>query len=178
MPAAGSSSPGAGSSSGQRTPTPSSSRSVTDPVTHLTLPLHDSTSDELLAVSTKSTPSSENPPNLDNIRHSHMNGVVDAESSKDWGADVRQTKIQMATIAAAAAFASSFAILLLSRILRGIMAGWTGSLFSIAMCCILGGGAATCVLYFWNPPTPKVQLHGEETQLHKVISTRVRYVHN
>ncbi|KAJ6581393.1 hypothetical protein B0H19DRAFT_1115002 [Mycena capillaripes] len=169
MATSGSSTPGAGSS-GQRTPTPSNSRtassqSVVDPVTHGKLTVRNSTSDELLAVSTRSTPSSENPPDLD---HSHMNGIVDAESRKDWGGDeIRQTKIQIATIAAASAFASSFALLLLSRLLRGIMAGWSSSLLSIAMCCILGLAAAASVLYFWNPPQPKVQLHGEETQLHK-----------
>ncbi|KAF7356724.1 Meiotically up-regulated 190 protein [Mycena venus] len=160
-----SSTPGAGSSSGQRTPTPSGSRTVTDPVTHLALPVHDSTSDELLAVSPKQTPPSESPPNLD---HSQMNGVVDAESRKDWGVDhARQTKIETATIVGATAFGSSFAILVLSRLLKGVMPGWTGSLFSIGMCGILGLVAPASFLYFWNPEPPRVQLHGEERQLHK-----------
>ncbi|KAJ7449608.1 hypothetical protein FB451DRAFT_1343159 [Mycena latifolia] len=171
------SSPGAVASSGKRTPTPSnagrahpsSERTVTDPVTHLNLPVHDSTFDELQAVSTRSsTPSFEDGPNLDAFRKSHMNGVIDAESRKDWVEDgTRQTKIQTASIAAVSAFAAASAILLLSRVLGGTMAGWAGSLFVSVMCCILGLVAAACVLYFWNPRPPSVQLHGEETQLHK-----------
>ncbi|KAJ7115858.1 hypothetical protein C8R44DRAFT_709280 [Mycena epipterygia] len=173
MATTGSSSPGAGSSSGKRTPTPSngasaSERTVTDPVTHLNLPVHDSTFDELQTVSTaSSTPSSDDPPNLDPFRHSHMNGVVDAESRRGWTDEIRQTKIQAASMAALAAFGSASAILLVSRILGGTMTGWAGSLFAGALCCILGMGAAACVLYFWNPQAPKVQLQGEETQLHK-----------
>ncbi|KAF8216386.1 hypothetical protein K438DRAFT_1703242 [Mycena galopus ATCC 62051] len=163
-----SSSPDADSSSDQRSPTASPSRTVHDPVTHFALPVHDSTSDELLAVSTKSTPSSENPPNLDNLNHSQMGGVVDAESRKDDSLDhIRQTKTQTATIVAATAFGSSFAILILSR----VMAGWTGLFFSLTMCCILGLVAPASVLYFWNPQSPPgVQLHGEERQLHKTES--------
>ncbi|KAJ7207301.1 hypothetical protein B0H12DRAFT_1159021 [Mycena haematopus] len=151
-------------SEGQRTPNHSDSRTVTDPVTHAALSVHDNTSDELLAVSTKSTPTSEDPPNLDNLRRSHMNGVVDAESRKDDSDHVRQTKIQTATVVAATAFGSSLAILFISRILKG---GWIGLIFSISMCCVLGLVAPAVVLYFWNPPSPRVQLHGEETQLHK-----------
>ncbi|KAJ7031619.1 hypothetical protein C8F04DRAFT_1110009 [Mycena alexandri] len=156
-------SPSAGSS-GASTPAASGSgsRTVTDPVTHLTLRgIKDSTSEELQAVSTKSTPSSEDPPNPD---ESHMTGLVDAESRKDLGADeVRQNKMQTATIAAVAAFGSSSLVLLISRVL----AGWVGSLFAGAMCGILALGAAAGVLYFWNPQIPKIQLPGEETQLHK-----------
>ncbi|KAJ7252697.1 hypothetical protein B0H12DRAFT_1117399 [Mycena haematopus] len=120
-------------SEGQRTPNHSDSRTVTDPVTHAALSVHDNTSDELLAVSTKSTPTSEDPPNLDNLRRSHMNGVVDAESRTD----------------------------------DSDHGGWIGLIFSISMCCVLGLVAPAVVLYFWNPPSPRVQLHGEETQLHK-----------
>ncbi|KAJ7155513.1 hypothetical protein C8R43DRAFT_922812 [Mycena crocata] len=176
-------SPGPGSS-GNRTPTPrattpangsnsgrtqsNSERTVTDPVTHLNLPVHDSTIDELQAVSTRSsTPSTEDAPNLDRFRHSQMTGVIDAESRKDWVDDVRKTKIQTATIAAAAAFVGSSVILVLSRILRGAMVGWAGSLFTSAMCGIVALLAAACVFYFWNPEIPNVHLDGEETQLHK-----------
>ncbi|KAJ7164967.1 hypothetical protein C8R46DRAFT_1035619 [Mycena filopes] len=137
----------------------SSSLTVTDPVTHLSLRLKHNTVDELEAVSTKSTPSSEDPPNPD---ESHMNGLVAAESGKDSGADeMRRNKIQTATIAAVAAFGSSSLVLLISRLL----AGWAGSLFAGAMCCVLGLVAAVGVLHFWNPQPPQIQLRGEETQL-------------
>ncbi|KAJ7504508.1 hypothetical protein B0H11DRAFT_521013 [Mycena galericulata] len=164
MPTESQNSPGG--ESGQHTPTPSDGeRTVTDPVTHLNLPVHDSTLDELQAIAM--SPSSEQPPSMDNFRHSQMTGLIDAESRKDWLDNTRRTKIQIASIAAVAALASSFTILLLSRVLGGIMAGWLASLFGGAMCCILGLVAAACVLYFWNPHTPQIQLHGEENQLHQ-----------
>ncbi|KAJ7077852.1 hypothetical protein B0H15DRAFT_556214 [Mycena belliarum] len=164
--------------SGSRTPTPpnagrshpSSERTVTDPVTHLSLPVHDSTFDELQQISRPSTPQSgDGQPNLDAFRKSHMNGVIDAEARKDWVDDgTRSTKIQTAGIAALAAFAGASVVLLFSRVLGTTMGGWAASFFVGAMCCILGLVAAASVMYFWNPQSPQVQLHGEETQLHKV----------
>ncbi|KAJ7281538.1 hypothetical protein C8J57DRAFT_1463740 [Mycena rebaudengoi] len=145
-----------------------SSRTVTDPVTHLSLPVHDSTFDELQAVSTRgSTPGSENPPDLEQFRHSHMTGLIDTEARKDWVDSARRTKIQIATIAAGAAFTGAVVILLLTRFLGSLMAGWAGSLFTSAMCGIVGLSAAACVLYFWDQEPPHVELTGEETQLHQ-----------
>ncbi|KAJ6628963.1 hypothetical protein B0H10DRAFT_1990062 [Mycena sp. CBHHK59/15] len=137
--------------SGKQTPTPSqrngaaNHRTVTDPVTHLNMPVHDSTFDELQAVSNRSTPASEDPPNIDRFRHSHMTGLIDAESRKDWVGDHPPS------------FPRSW----------GLMAGWAGYFTAGFTCFILGLGAAACVLYFWNPKTPHIQLSGDETQLHK-----------
>ncbi|KAJ7224363.1 hypothetical protein GGX14DRAFT_649887 [Mycena pura] len=161
----------ASSSTGRPTPTAGTShssaneRTVFDPVTHLNLPVHDRTVEELH--SAMSTPPSESPPpDIDRLRNSEMAGIIDAESRKDeWNDDAHQTKIQVATVAAGAAFAGASAILLLSRVLGGVMSGWAGWLFASAMCCILSLVAAACVLRFWKPQTSKVQLRGEETQL-------------
>jgi hypothetical protein len=102
-----------------------------------------------------------------------MNDVVDAEARKDDVVNnVRQTRTETATIVAATAFGSSLSILLLSRLLNGVKAGWAGTVFSIGMCGILGLVAPASVLYFWNPKSP-IQLDGEETQLHKVMSRAV-----
>ncbi|KAJ7733245.1 hypothetical protein DFH07DRAFT_928893 [Mycena maculata] len=163
------SSPDTGSSSnGNGTPSPSNGahpneRTVTDPVTHLNLPVHDSTLDELQQVVASSS-SDEDPPKMDSFRGSQMTGVIDAEY---FGDHLRRTRIEIASIAAVAALAGSSAIFLLSRVMGATMAGWAGSLLGTVTCGILGLVAAACVLYFWNPPIPQVVLHGEETQLHK-----------
>ncbi|KAJ7733266.1 hypothetical protein DFH07DRAFT_845937 [Mycena maculata] len=135
-----------------------SERTVTDPVTHLSLPVHDSTFAELQAV-----PDSSLFEDLLNLDQSHMAGVVGEEARKNWVDDeIRRTRIQTALIAGLSSFAGAGAILLLSRVLGGIM---TGS-FGTAMCHILGLVAALCVVYF-GPSTPRVQLYRKETLLRK-----------
>ncbi|KAK7030708.1 meiotically up-regulated 190 protein [Favolaschia claudopus] len=148
------------------TPNSTDSRTVTDPVTHIALAVHDTTSGELEEVPTRqSTPGSEHAPSLD---HSQMDAAVNAEARKDWGPDqVRQTKMETASLVAATALGSSLTVFMLTRLLRGTMSGWGGAVLSIGLCCSLGLVAPASVLYFWSPKSPNIQLEGEETQLHK-----------
>ncbi|KAJ7623317.1 hypothetical protein FB45DRAFT_925258 [Roridomyces roridus] len=123
---------------------------VEDPVTHTHISLHDNDSDELQSVP------QEQPPQND----AGMSRVVDVESHKFEASDnVRETKIRAAYIAALATLSASSAILIFSYFL--------GAAWAVPFLLFAPLVAATCVLHFWNPRVPQIQLKGEDTQLHK-----------
>ncbi|KAJ7623300.1 hypothetical protein FB45DRAFT_1031228 [Roridomyces roridus] len=112
-------------------------RTVTDPVTHQSLPIHDHVAELPAVVQVDLDPS-------------QMTGVVDTEARKNsWlDDDIRRTRIQTAVIAGLSAFSGA----LVSNLLG-----------SRAVCSALGLVAAVCVLYFWDPPKPRMQLRDEVT---------------
>ncbi|KAF8150751.1 hypothetical protein B0H34DRAFT_791097 [Crassisporium funariophilum] len=166
-------------------------RTVTDPITHLPLTIHDATSVELEQIppppSTAEHKQQREERGADteedtNRRHADMEDVIHESVNGNWWedpvGDQRRTRVQTAIVAAGAATVGALGAIIMWSFVGTVSGkaaglGWVGVLLAPLACCLLGlgvGASALSFSLFQREPEHRPVHNRKDTQKPKTLN--------